>query len=130
MVGVAVAEVPVGVDVEDLAGRPADPLLEAETLAPAELAMLDAGDPAQRPTTFLRLWTRKEALLKATGTGLSVPMQQVVVCAPGAPGALLPGPEPLRLWDLDPGTGFVGALAAWSESELTVSQSSAEDLLG
>jgi 4'-phosphopantetheinyl transferase len=130
IVGVAVAEAPVGLDVEDLAVHRSDPALEEETLAPVERAMLDEVDSAERPAAFLRLWTRKEALLKTTGTGLTVPLRDLIVGPPDEPGALLPGPRSLRLWDLVPGNGFVGALAAESAAELTVRQHDARELLG
>ncbi|MFZ6761493.1 4'-phosphopantetheinyl transferase family protein [Pseudoroseomonas sp. WGS1072] len=60
----------VGVDLEPL--RP-DPPLEAASLvfSPVERRLLDAQDVASRGTTFLRLWTRKEARLKAEGQGFS-----------------------------------------------------------
>jgi 4'-phosphopantetheinyl transferase len=120
LVGVAVAEVPVGIDVEDLSRPGLGRAVEEETLTPAERAMLDGLDADARHAGFLRLWTRKEALLKASGTGLSVPPHQVPVDPPG----------PARVWDLDPGAGFVGALAAVSDAELTVRQMQAEALLG
>jgi 4'-phosphopantetheinyl transferase len=128
IVGVAVAEVPVGLDVEDIADHRADPALEEETLAPAERAVLDSVDVADRPAAFLQLWTRKEAVLKATGTGLTVPLCEVVVVPAGDPGTPLPGSPSMRVWNLAPGTGFIAALAAESTGELTVSQHNAEAL--
>jgi 4'-phosphopantetheinyl transferase len=130
IVGVAVAEVPVGVDVEDIAHHHSDPVLEDEALTAAERAGLDDASVAERPAAFLQLWTRKEAVLKATGTGLTVPLRDVVVVPTGEPGALLPGSRSLRIWNLTPGTGFVGALAAESVTELTVRQGDATELLG
>jgi 4'-phosphopantetheinyl transferase len=66
----ALADVPVGVDVEDVAAvaRGWDPAL---VLAPDERADSDE-DRA-------RAWTRKEAALKARGTGLATPMSSVVL---------------------------------------------------
>ncbi|MEU0130877.1 MULTISPECIES: 4'-phosphopantetheinyl transferase superfamily protein [unclassified Streptomyces] len=53
---------PVGVDVEDASGAVFDPRVAARVLAPAELAVVRADpDPA---AAFLRLWVRKEALVK------------------------------------------------------------------
>ncbi len=48
-------------------------------LAPAERAVLDRLDGDERRTAFLRLWTAKEAVLKAIGCGLTVPLDAVVV---------------------------------------------------
>lgn len=60
----------VGVDVE----RMCSPSPEVETfrqyLAPGELAAIDALKGFAKAHAFFRAWTRKEALLKATGEGL------------------------------------------------------------
>ncbi|UYN96104.1 MAG: 4'-phosphopantetheinyl transferase superfamily protein [Enhydrobacter sp.] len=67
---------PVGVDVEALE-RPGDLMEIARSyFAPAELATLRATAPADRRATFLRLWTLKEAYLKARGDGLSLPLDR------------------------------------------------------
>jgi len=74
---VALSEAAVGVDIERM--RPLD---RVERVAVAALSAdeLEAwrdssGDRAER---FLRLWTRKEALLKAIGTGLRESPRQVI----------------------------------------------------
>jgi 4'-phosphopantetheinyl transferase len=63
-----------GVDVERADGRLADPRelarVAERTLTGAERARLACLAPAERPRAFLRAWTRKEALLKALGSGL------------------------------------------------------------
>lgn len=66
-----------------------------------------------------RRWVRTEAVLKATGHGLEVDPSLVGVSAPGDPPRLLswqgPGRRPrLRIVDLDPCDGYVGALAVRS----------------
>ncbi|MET4924703.1 4'-phosphopantetheinyl transferase superfamily protein [Streptomyces sp. PSRA5] len=66
---VAVADVPVGVDVERLPGRRTVELCLAR-LHPREREELLRVPRAERPLEFCRLWTRKEAYLKAVGTGL------------------------------------------------------------
>lgn len=61
----------VGVDVEDTA-RSADFLpLARRFFAPAEIALLENLPPEQLPSAFYRLWTLKEAYLKAQGVGLT-----------------------------------------------------------
>ncbi|MFE6286378.1 4'-phosphopantetheinyl transferase family protein [Streptomyces sp. NPDC057877] len=61
---------PVGVDVERVPGArlAAD---GARSLHPRERAELAGLPSAARPAAFARCWTRKEALVKATGDGLS-----------------------------------------------------------
>jgi len=85
-VGLAIGTAPVGLDVEQI-----DPKLDVDgvarmSLAPEELAELAGA--ADKPRAFARYWTRKEALLKATGDGIAG-LQSVVVSAPDQPGAVV-----------------------------------------
>jgi 4'-phosphopantetheinyl transferase len=45
--------------------------IAARYFHPAEARAISAADPAEQYEAFLRCWTRKEAILKAAGTGLS-----------------------------------------------------------
>ncbi|OEZ49759.1 4'-phosphopantetheinyl transferase family protein [Janthinobacterium lividum] len=74
----AIARHSVGVDVEQCAETPVDldPLLELLCHADERTAMA-ALAPNQRRQLFYPLWTRKEAYLKALGTGLSVDFRLV-----------------------------------------------------
>jgi 4'-phosphopantetheinyl transferase len=72
----------------------------------------------ERQAAFFRCWTRKEAFIKATGDGLSRPLDAFdVTLAPGEPARLLRvegEPEAaFRFWleDVSPAPGFAGALA-------------------
>lgn len=82
---------PVGVDVEE--DRPVDwTLLAPAVLHSRELRAVHAMVPHQRASALLRVWTRKEALLKADGVGLRQPPASVEV----DPQAREGGTEPLR----------------------------------
>jgi 4'-phosphopantetheinyl transferase len=85
---VAVARQPVGVDVEDR--RPGMDLsaLVGHVLTPSEQRVLQGVPAAAHEEAFLRYWTRKESILKATGDGLRVPMDALTVSAPAEPAAL------------------------------------------
>lgn len=67
---------PVGVDVEDMSSK-----IDADTLrsvmSTEELLNLDSNEPEN--DALLRLWTRKEAVLKAFGRGLSYDPRQLTV---------------------------------------------------
>jgi 4'-phosphopantetheinyl transferase len=122
LVAVALATAPVGVDVEQLEGRTrelggGDPAaLGRMVLAEEEQAALAAIEPEGRARAFLVAWTRKEAVTKARGDGLRVPFGEVVVAADLAAPRVTAWPYPqdprsVSLLDLDPGPGYVAALA-------------------
>ena len=80
-----------------------------------ELASLPRGE---QQAAFFRAWVRKEAWLKARGTGLTEPLDAFdVSLAPGAPAELRatrPDAEEAKLWtlhDLPAPPGFLAALA-------------------
>lgn len=79
-----------GVDIEEI--RPVKYLLGLadKNFAKDEAALLHATPDPERFTVFFRLWTRKEAFLKALGFGLTHPLRSFSVDpAPGAPQGLL-----------------------------------------
>lgn len=75
--GVAAA-VEVGIDVEPVCRVPADALPRWVCTA-REQAVLAAAADADRAELFARLWTAKEAVVKALGTGLALPLEQVEI---------------------------------------------------
>ncbi|WP_170297165.1 4'-phosphopantetheinyl transferase family protein [Georgenia thermotolerans] len=129
----------VGVDVERLASArvlaaAVDDGATAAVLAPAELAAYQALPERSRHGALLRWWTRKEAILKATGDGLAVDPAAVELSAPGAPPALTgwsgPGPAPrVRLVDLDAGPGYAAALAVLGSADVSVVEHDAGPVL-
>jgi 4'-phosphopantetheinyl transferase len=63
-----------GVDVEAI-GAAARPLeLARRFFAPEEAALIASLPPGPREVAFCRIWTLKEAYLKATGTGILAPL--------------------------------------------------------
>ena len=132
-VAVAVTrKTPIGVDVEETDARARggdDPgALERYVLSEAEQAAFDTGlAPADRRRNFLVIWTRKEAVLKATGDGLNVSLHDLVVAAPTAPAEVLAWPyagppAAVVLRDLDVGPGYVAALAVLGPCDEIISQ--------
>jgi 4'-phosphopantetheinyl transferase len=103
----------VGIDVERVR-----PIADAGHLVERYFSALErdrflALPESERDDTFCRLWTRKEAYVKALGQGLSQQLDSFEVTldreerfrvTPAAPG-------PWSFFHLDPWPGFVGALA-------------------
>ncbi|ASR38159.1 4'-phosphopantetheinyl transferase [Prauserella marina] len=125
-VGVAVTSgEPVGLDVETTKRNADDALLEyaLNERETAELAGLSADE---RAAAFFVYWTRKEAVMKATGRGLRIPLRSLTISAPhGKPELIASGedtlaPEATRMADLDPGDGYRAAVAVLTGDELSV----------
>ncbi|MCW5557471.1 MAG: 4'-phosphopantetheinyl transferase superfamily protein [Verrucomicrobiae bacterium] len=119
----------VGVDLEQW--RPLEPDLEAmiSRLAPGERRTLLALSPAERHRRFFECWARKEALVKAAGLGLSLPLDdfEVPLSDPipvGGGEARWPGdPVPGRRWRVTPmalGEGWSAAVVSDRENPVRV----------
>lgn len=108
----------IGVDVERLRFmRDAEDVAE-RLFSARESTRLKALPEGQKRAAFFRLWTRKEACLKATGVGITESLCEAEV-------SFLPGEQPRlnrlfgdehacekwRLCELAPATGFIAALA-------------------
>jgi 4'-phosphopantetheinyl transferase len=112
----------IGVDVEQL--RP-DSDLEAiarRFFSAREQSQLAALPAKEKVDAFFRCWTRKEAYIKATGDGLSLPLSQFdVSLAAGETNALLAtrpdGSEAGRwlLQEVPAGPGYIAALCVRGE---------------
>lgn len=104
---IAVAGTSVGADVEELpTSRTVDQI--APRLHPREREEIAAlVDPEDRRLAFARCWTRKEALLKGTGEGLSGGTHRDYVGAGARPGI----PQGWRLADCDAPSGYRAAVA-------------------
>jgi 4'-phosphopantetheinyl transferase len=128
-------DAPVGIDVERIDPDLDTRQLAGTVLAPDETSQLDTVPETDRALGFTTYWTRKEALVKATGDGLRSVLAGVVVSGPDQPPALLrwPGREDLigrvRLHDLPVGAGHVASLAILSERPVEVRQLDATELI-
>jgi 4'-phosphopantetheinyl transferase len=133
------AHAPVGVDVEPLEQELELDTLAEHVLTPAERETLAAGasGAAERRRALLTWWTRKEAVVKATGDGLRVEPARVQLAPPddGRPPRLLayPGrpelPASCTIADLRPGPDAVGAVAVLSAVLDGVLEHDGRDLL-
>jgi 4'-phosphopantetheinyl transferase len=110
----------IGVDVERLERNVNADGLARRVLAPAERATLAPLDESGRRARFLRYWTCKEAMSKATGDGLAAPFRRLEVSLAETM-ELVDGPEPYspprwRLHAADVPSGFLGTVALWALS--------------
>jgi 4'-phosphopantetheinyl transferase len=64
----------IGVDVESLDRKLADPEIARRYFAPEETNFLESLQDEQRSSAFFSFWTLKEAYIKARGMGLSIPL--------------------------------------------------------
>lgn len=123
---VAIARHPVGVDIEHL--NPALDVAELveQTLSPAERTWFDRLPPERRQAAFYLCWTRKEAVLKATAHGLTIPMTRLSTTPPDRPAELVdwtaeePLPAPVRLRDLAAEPSYRACVAVLGADEIRV----------
>ena len=101
---------PVGVDVEQVRRLQDFKELVRQFFSVREAAQFSKLPGEQQPAAFFNLWTRKEALLKATGEGIGRSLNRVEV-------SFLPG-EPARVLSL-PAEPWAGC--EWSLIELAIS---------
>jgi 4'-phosphopantetheinyl transferase len=125
----------IGVDVEQVRRDSDSEAIARRFFSAHEQEQLAALPAGQRVEAFFRCWTRKEAYIKATGDGLSLPLGQFdVSLTPGETNALLAtrpdGSEAgrWRLQEVPGGPGYVAALCVagqdckvidWSHVELS-----------
>jgi 4'-phosphopantetheinyl transferase len=109
---------PIGVDVEVVRADRPRPRFAERFFAAQEVEALYALPPSERAAAFARIWTRKEAYVKALGAGLTRPLQRFAVShAPGESDALrwVDGePREVARWtvgDLAVADGYAGAVA-------------------
>jgi 4'-phosphopantetheinyl transferase len=109
------AQPAIGVDVEAVSSRPVD--LIGTLLAPEERRALAAVPDISRMLAFHKIWTRKEAAVKASGLGLTLALDGFAVSPPFDAARIVRVSEAcaaladIKLVDLEMAPGWAGALA-------------------
>lgn len=115
LIGIADGGDDIGVDIERLRPVPDRFDLAAGLFTAAEQAELAATPPPRRDLAFLRGWTRKEACLKAIGSGLALQARHVDArLAPDPRRVTIEAPHgrfTVAVHSLDLGEVLVGAVA-------------------
>ena len=107
---IAIAAQEIGVDVERVRSDIAMDEIAQMYFTPQELAALRRLPPLRQTDAFFACWTRKEALLKAHGTGFIRSPQTVHVGL--GPATLAATASGWSLADIELPSGYVGAIAA------------------
>lgn len=122
---------PVGIDVERIDRTVDVDRLSENCFLPAECAVLNALEPEARQRRFFAFWTAKEAVMKRTGQGMSLPPLEIALqLEQGWPVAGLP----IGASDAGPaGSGAAVALIypdlEWSDAICCLAQAPAPSLL-
>lgn len=112
------ADAELGVDIEWIRLLKED--ISSRYFSARECDVLHALPEAEQPRAFFECWTRKEAYIKASGEGLSIPLNSFdVAFGPAAAPRFLRIDEPQRqdvaawrLYAFEPSPGCMGAIAA------------------
>lgn len=108
----------IGVDIEDSTREIEIDVVAKHFFSPNEVNTLMALPLSEQQITFFNCWTRKEAIIKALGTGLAFPLNQFEVSMKvGSPARLLAthwDPEEAANWymaSFTPAENYIGAFA-------------------
>jgi 4'-phosphopantetheinyl transferase len=105
-------ERPVGVDVERVRALPDLEALARYTFSPSEFQAWRSLPEEEAEAGFFHLWTRREAYLKALGTGFGLTQ------SPGQTRSERPEMEPgWQIHSLSPGPGYQAAVAVWGSGK-------------
>ncbi|WP_231734631.1 4'-phosphopantetheinyl transferase superfamily protein [Anoxybacillus sp. P3H1B] len=131
------AGIPVGVDIEWMGDSHALDVrkMANEVLAEEEKYHVLQASPQEQKRAFYTYWTRKEAILKATGKGLQISPLHVIVSAPHQTPRLLylkDDPDCLNratMYPLEIDNGYVASLALLDEASQKIERYDAGRLL-
>jgi 4'-phosphopantetheinyl transferase len=104
----------VGIDLERIRGDRDHDAMAEHLFSPREVSELTALPAEKQAEAFHKVWTRKEAFAKATGDGLSLPLNRFdLSSAAGEPSVVFPERDapPWSIHALDAWPGYAAALA-------------------
>ena len=125
---------PIGVDVEEVRDAEVDGLAGI-AFSPAELTAFEKVPPARKKEAFFTYWSRKEAVVKATGKGMSVAMSKLTLSAHDEPPRVVASTAPevdvaaVHMADLDAGAGYRACVAVFGTEEPKVTERDATALI-
>lgn len=125
----------VGIDVEQINSNIDVLKMAVGVLTDIEIAQLEKLPIESKVEGFLTYWTRKEAILKATGEGLMISPSNLTVSTPDyLPELLVFQDKPelvgtTNLVDLRPGSGYVASIALLNKDVTEIRQFDAGTLL-
>jgi 4'-phosphopantetheinyl transferase len=114
----------VGIDIEADRRLSDTALLARRILGPRERERFAALPESAREGALLAAWTRKEAVLKAVGTGISGRLRSIELLADAGDHAVVHEAEPQATWSLSPlamPAGYQGAVAVEGEARRVIS---------
>ncbi|KFM99029.1 4'-phosphopantetheinyl transferase [Bacillus clarus] len=126
---------PVGIDVEQMTSNIDVITMATGVLTDIEIAQVMKLPSERKREGFLTYWTRKEAILKATGEGLMISPADLTVSSPDDSPNLLIFKDRKEIVkntvmrDLKPGLGYVASLALLSKEVTEIHQLDAGPLL-
>jgi 4'-phosphopantetheinyl transferase len=125
---------PVGVDVEEVRQADVDGLAGIAFSAKEKEDFAAVG-AAERQGAFFTYWARKEAVVKATGKGMSVPMSKLTLTGHDQPPRVVASEatevdaDRVHMVDLDAGPGYRAALAVFGDTSPDVTVRDGKALL-
>jgi 4'-phosphopantetheinyl transferase len=104
---------PIGVDIERINAETDVMELAAHSFSPSEYGTLKSLAPDERQQAFFQCWTQKEAVMKADGRGLSIPLSsfEVPVIQATATAVRLEQGQTYFVTNFEIGEGYAGAYA-------------------
>lgn len=107
----------VGIDVERIRAEVDIGQIARHFFSLPEILVLESADESERQQLFFQYWTRKEALVKAAGKGLALPLDRFDISALAGrrwSSVSLPGEDcpPIKWYskDIFPGSGYAAAI--------------------